>query len=148
MTDCYNCAMTARSDLPPREEILRTDDWRVAHAFNTTLPGWLVLAPLRHVEAFTDLSREALTELGGLVHDLSAALAEVTGCVKTYVMQFSEAEGFSHLHVHLVPRMADQPADLRGPRVFGHLTEPGEDCLGADELDRVALAVSASLASR
>ena len=44
-------------------------------------------------------------------------------------MQFSEAEGFEHLHVHLVPRMVDQPADRTGPRVFGYL--------GADESSRV-----------
>lgn len=144
--DCYNCALTAAAERAPREEIVLTEHWRAGHAFNTTLPGWLVIAPLRHVEAFTELSREACAELGELIHDLSTALVEVTGCVKTYVMQFSEAEGFSHLHVHLVPRIPDQPAEQTGPRIFGHLTEPGEPCLSEEERDRIALALRDAVA--
>lgn len=35
-------------------------------------------------------------------------------------MLFAEADGFAHLHVHLVPRMPDQPDDRRGPDVFGY----------------------------
>jgi diadenosine tetraphosphate (Ap4A) HIT family hydrolase len=68
------------------------------------------------------------------------ALESVTGCVKTYLMQFSEAEGFSHLHLHLVPRMADQPESARGPRVFTYL--------GADEHRRVAEAERDAIALR
>ena len=67
------------------------------------------------------------------------ALESVTGCVKTYLMQFSEAEGFSHLHLHLVPRSPDHPADARGPRVFAYLTEDEAQWLPAAERDRIAL---------
>lgn len=67
----------------------------------------------------------------------------MTGCTKTYLMQFSEAEGFSHLHLHLVPRMSDQPDELRGPRVFGHLAEDEGQWLPPAERDEVSLAVRA-----
>ena len=40
-----------------------------------------------------------------------------------------------------VPRMADQPEDLRGPRVFAHLSAPEEQWLPDAERDRVALAL-------
>ena len=113
--DCYSCRTAAASSPPPREDVLHTDHWRVAHAFNSTLPGWLVVLPTRHLGAFTELTPEAATELGRLVRRLSLALEQVTGCVKTYLMQFSEAEGFSHLHLHLVPRMPDQPDDCAVP---------------------------------
>ena len=142
--DCYSCRKAADSSPPPREDVLHTDHWRVAHAFNSTLPGWLVVLPTRHIGAFTELTPEAADELGGLVRRLSLALERVTGCVKTYLMQFSEAEGFSHLHLHLVPRMPDQPDDLRGPRIFGHLTEDKAQWLPDDTLDEVALAVRAA----
>lgn len=49
---------------------------------------------------------------------MSKALDQVTGCVKTYLMQFFEAEGYSHLRLHLVPRMPDHPEHARGPSVF------------------------------
>src|SRR6476660_4637124 len=144
--DCYSCRKAADSSPPPREDVLHTDHWRVAHAFNSTLPGWLVVLPTRHIGAFTELTPEAADELGGLVRRLSLALERVTGCVKTYLMQFSEAEGFSHLHLHLVPRSPDHPEDARGPRVFAYLAEDQARWLPATERDRIALCVRAALA--
>lgn len=131
--------------LPPREDVLHTDHWRVAHAFNSGLPGWLVLLPTRHATSFTQLSPEAADELGGLVRRLGVALEAVTGCVKTYLMKFSEAEGFSHLHLHLVPRVADQPEDARGPRVLRCLAADEARWLPETERDAIALAVRAAL---
>lgn len=115
------------------------------HAFNSTLPGWLILLPTRHVTAFTELTPQAADELGGLVRRLSVALETVTGCVKSYLMQFLEAEGFTHLHLHLVPRLPDQPADVRGPRVFAYLSEDQATWLPETERDRIATAVRAAL---
>ena len=143
---CYSCDQQAAGSPPPREDVLHTEHWRVVHAFNSTLPGWLILLPTRHLTAFTQLTPAAADELGGLVRRLSAALETVTGCVKTYLMQFSEAEGFSHLHLHLVPRSPEHPDDARGPRVFTYLVEDDARWLPATERDRIALAVRAALA--
>lgn len=145
---CFACDHQASASLPPREDITHTAHWRVAVAFNSTLPGWLVINPTRHVTAFTELTPAAADELGGLVLRLSAALETVTGCVNTYLMQFSEAEGFSHLHVHVVPRMPDQPADARGPRVFAYLNDDESTWLPEAARDGTALAVRAALADR
>ena len=137
--DCYNCGINARPDRPPREDVMSTRHWRVAHAFDTDLPGWLVLAPTTHVTAIADLDSEAAAELGSLLRDLSVALRAETGCLKTYVMQFSEAEGFAHLHFHLVPRMPDQPAEHRGPKVFAHLGHPESSRVTESARDDLAL---------
>ena len=110
------------------------------------LRGWLVVLPARHVTSLVEVGEAAAAELGTLLHRLAVALEQVTGCVKTYQMQFSEAEGFSHLHVHVVPRIRDQPAELRGPRVFGHLVADEAQWVSEDERDRVALAVRAAYA--
>jgi diadenosine tetraphosphate (Ap4A) HIT family hydrolase len=143
---CYSCDQQERPSLPPREDIVHTDHWRFAHAFNSTLRGWLVLVPTRHVLSFTELSPAAADELGGLVHRMSIALERVTGSVKTYLMQFSEADGFSHLHVHLVPRLADHPADARGPAVFALMAADERDWMGEPERDEVSLALRAAFA--
>lgn len=143
---CFPCDQQAAVSLPPRDDVVHTDHWRVAHAFNSTLPGWLVLLPTRHVTSFTKLTPEAAGELGGLVSRLSTALETVTGCVKTYLMQFSEAEGFSHLHLHLVPRLPDHPEGARGPKVFAYLTDDQAQSLPATERDTIALSVRAALA--
>lgn len=142
---CYSCDWRVHPAPPPREDILHTDHWRVALAFNSTLPGWVVMQPARHVTSFTELSPEAADELGGLVHRLSLALESVTGCAKTYLMQFSEQEGFSHLHPHLVPRMADQPESARGPRVFAYLTDDETRWIPEPERDAIALRLRAAV---
>lgn len=87
VTGCYSCEQGAQATRPPRDDVVHTEHWRVAHAFNSTLPGWLVLLPTRHLTSFTELTPEAADELGGLVRRLGIALEAVTGCVKTYLMQ-------------------------------------------------------------
>ncbi|PWJ25180.1 diadenosine tetraphosphate (Ap4A) HIT family hydrolase [Branchiibius hedensis] len=141
---CYPCRHEALESLPPRENVVSTAHWRAAHAFNSTLPGWLVLVPRTHVMSFADLPAAAADELGGLIRGLSVALREVTGCVKTYVMQFAEAEGFGHLHIHLVPRAADLPDELKGPRVFGYLTDDTSRWLPDEALDEIAAQVTSA----
>lgn len=120
--ECYACEQSG-PDAPLRERFVRQDGWRVAHDFNSSLEGWLIVAPLRHVHALTELTPDEALALGDLLRKASVALTAVTGCEKTYVMLFAEAEGFAHLHVHVVPRMPDQPADRRGPDVFGYLND-------------------------
>jgi diadenosine tetraphosphate (Ap4A) HIT family hydrolase len=61
-------------------------------------------------------------------------------------MQFSEADGFSHLHLHVVPRMADQPDLARGPRVFTYLAEDSAQWPPEAERDDLARSVRAALA--
>lgn len=144
---CYACAAEADADrLPPREHIASDPHWRAAHAFGTALPGWLVLLPRRHVTAVHDLSDAEAATLGTWQVRLSRALREVTGCAKTYVVQFAEAEGFAHVHFHVVPRSADLPADRRGPRVFGYLGRPEEEQVSPAEADALAERLRAGLA--
>lgn len=121
-TECYACEQSDPT-APFRERIVRRGGWRVAHDFNSSLEGWLIVAPLRHVQALDELTAEESVELGNLLRQASIALKAVTGCDKTYVMLFAEAEGFAHLHVHVVPRMPGQPEDRNGPAVFGYLTD-------------------------
>lgn len=142
---CFSCNQQAADTRPPREDVVHTDHWRVAHAFNSSLAGWLVVLPTRHVTSFTELTPEAADELGGLVRRLSSALEAVTGCVKTYLMQFSEAEGFAHLHLHLVPRLVDHPADARGPRVFAYLSDDPDAWLSETERDSIAVSIRTAL---
>ena len=57
--------------------------------------------------------------------------------VKLDVGLAQEAEGFSHVHFHVIPRMADQPEELRGPRIFGMLGLPPDACVSDVEMDRI-----------
>ena len=88
-----------------------------------------------------ELNDDELTQLGLLQGSLSAALREVVGCRKTYSALFAEADGFAHLHVHLVPRLPDQPPERRGPAVFGYLGVEDHLVVPEGERDRIARAI-------
>jgi diadenosine tetraphosphate (Ap4A) HIT family hydrolase len=90
----------------------------VVHAINSALEGWLVVVPLRHVTSMNELTPHEAEALGSLLRRASLALTEVVGSEKAYFMFFAEAEGFSHFHVHVVPRMPWFTKDQSGPRVF------------------------------
>lgn len=143
---CFSCAQAEAADPPPRDRVLATEHWLAAHAFDSSLPGWLVLYPRRHLLSLADLTAAEAAELGPVLADLSRALEQVTGCVKTYLMQFSEAAGFAHLHLHLVPRMPDQPEDERGPRVFSRLGQDPQSRVPVAEMDRLATALRSAVA--
>ena len=135
---CYSCDHEAPAEWPPREAIWTSSRWRVTHAFDTSLPEWLVVVPRRHVTAFADLDDAEAAELGPLLVALGRALGQVVGCVKTYVMQFAEAEGHGHVHFHIVPRMADQPAERRSMGIFGYLGVPEEERVSEERMNEVA----------
>ncbi|WP_405780094.1 HIT family protein [Streptomyces sp. NBC_00859] len=110
----------------------------MVHAFDTALPGRLVLLPRRHVTAVHELTDAEATTLGTWQVRLSRALHDVTGCVKTYVARFAEAEGFAHVHFHVMPRMASLSPELRGPGVFELLRRPAQQRVAADLVDGIA----------
>jgi diadenosine tetraphosphate (Ap4A) HIT family hydrolase len=140
---CFNCAYHTRSDLPPRENVWRVGDaWRVALAFNSSLEGWAVVIPMRHIESLDELTDEESASLGILLRDLTGALKAVTGCLKTYVMLLAEMPGFNHVHFHVVPRMKDLPSERTGSAIFAYLNE---DPLSDDARDEIALRIRGEL---
>lgn len=141
-TDCKTCQLTIQRDLgkvPDWDNIFRTEYWDVAHSYNTSLIGWLVLIPREHRQSIADLSEGETAELGFLLRGVSKGLQEVTGCVKTYVMQFAEHPLHPHVHFHVVPRFADQPPALRGPKVMAQLGVDDEDRVTDEAMNAFAL---------
>ena len=114
---------------PAWDNIVRTEHWDVLHAYDSQLLGWLILVTLEHRDSLADLFDAEADELGRLTRDISLALADLTGCPKTYLAQFAENPDHQHVHVHLVARTAAIAENRRGPRAFA--------LLGADEDERV-----------
>ena len=147
---CKTCELAARRRLgkaPLWDRIYETELWDLAHAFDTALPGWLVLVPRRHIESLDELTDPEAAELGPLIRRVSLALKNVIGCVKTYAVQFAEHEDHPHVHFHIVPRMADQPADRRGPRVFAYLGVSSEESVSEEEMNEIGAKIRDELLS-
>ena len=79
------------------------------------------MATRRHVPVVADLSDNEAAELGPLLQRVSRALRDTIGCPKTYVAQFAEHPLHQHVHVHVIPRHADQSPDLKSYRIFSLL---------------------------
>lgn len=141
MDHCRTCELVERRDAggaPLWDRIARHGAWDVVHAFGTSIEGWLVLVLRRHVASLAEMDLEEAAALGPLIKQASDALNRVVGCDKTYVAQFAEAEGHRHVHVHVIPRYADQPPELKGPRIFGCLGVPDADAVPAERMDELA----------
>jgi diadenosine tetraphosphate (Ap4A) HIT family hydrolase len=150
MKTCKTCELIVRRDAgsaPLWDCIHRTQFWDVVHSYNTALPGWLVLVLRRHIEAIDALTDEEAAELGMLLQQTSHALKKVTGCVKTYVMQFAEMAEHPHVHFHVVPRMADQPEERRSTKIFGYLGVPDNERVSEEKMNDIATSVRKILRS-
>jgi diadenosine tetraphosphate (Ap4A) HIT family hydrolase len=144
--NCYICDREAEvGQLPPRECIATDDHWRVVHAFDSALPGWLVLVPRRHITSIGELTEAEAQALGTWQVRLSMALHQVLRCEKTYVAQFAEAEGFAHVHFHVVARPPDLAPELRGPRIFQMLGPVDRPQVGEQRMDEIARELAALL---
>ncbi len=144
MKPCKTCELVARraAGLAPLwDSIYQTPYWDVAHCMDTALPGWLVLVARRHIAAVDELTEAEAAELGPLIRRTSAALREVTGCVKTYVIQFAESPDHPHVHFHVIPRMADQPEDRKSVNIFKYLRVPEEEMVSEDLMNSIAAKV-------
>ena len=150
MKQCKTCELVNRrdaGDAPLWNCIQRTQFWDVVHSYNTALPGWLVLVVRRHIEAIDELTDDEAIELGRLIRRASIALREVTGCIKTYVIQFAEHEDHPHVHFHIVPRMEDQPEGRRSVRVFEYLNVPDDERVSEERMNEISARIQSILLS-
>ena len=118
---CSTCRANQGAIPAPGGVIYQDRLWRLEHTFEwIPMVGWLVLKPLRHVEAFAELTEAEAATLGPLIRSATIAMTQVLQPAKIYVVQFAESE-LGHVHIHLIPRWQDTPAELRGPDVFSLL---------------------------
>lgn len=151
MTDsaCHTCQLVANRDAgnaPLWDSIYRTEQWDVVHSFNTSIQGWMCVVARRHIAAVDEMTDDEAVELGRLIRRVSVLLREATGCLKTYVVQFAEAPGHNHVHFHIIPRMADQADELRGPRIFGALNVPEDQRISEDQMNEIGAVLQRGLA--
>jgi len=150
MNECFTCELLSHRDrgqAPLWDNIHRTDYWDVVHSYNTALPGWLVLVIRRHIESLDQMTDAEALELGLLIRKTSVALKEITGCLKTYVIQFAEAKEHPHVHFHIVPRMADQPQNRKSIFIFGYLGVEEEERVSEEEMNEIGRQVRPFLVS-
>jgi diadenosine tetraphosphate (Ap4A) HIT family hydrolase len=67
---------------------------------------------------------------------------------KIYLSLYAEAEGFAHLHVHLIPRAVQTPIERRGPGIFEYLRESktnGRNLVNLEDVEHTVEALRQAL---
>ena len=119
---CLSCkAVSGEKPISPGPPIHEGRHWLVDHAYPTALKGWLVIVTKRHVEALHDLAQDEFAELGELLGRTTRTLRNTLDYEKEYTMCFAEAEGFKHVHFHVVPKPYGLAPELRSARIFAML---------------------------
>ncbi len=115
MTGCPQCRAAVEA---PLGGWLIDDPDFVAHGVlgPTPIAGWVVVAPRRHVEALYELEPVLQQRWFAIAARIDAVLRRELGATKVYLAVFAEV--VPHLHLHVIPRYPDTPAELRGPRCF------------------------------
>jgi diadenosine tetraphosphate (Ap4A) HIT family hydrolase len=128
--DCISCrSIQGIERLSPVPRILETRHWVAEHLSSTSIKGWVIVLPKRHVTAIHQLPKEDMVEFGELLHVICEGQYALYKPVKEYFMQYSEGEGYSHTHVHIVPRVPELPDKFKGPRVMRAMGNNPENTL-------------------
>ena len=106
---CAICLLHLDSLSRERYEISRSKLWLIRHHPDPApLPGWLLLDSVRHCGGPLEFDPSEAESWGWAVRDASQLVQQITGCDRVYAIAFGE--GAPHLHLHLIPRFADDPA--------------------------------------
>lgn len=133
--------------LPLCERIYQQGNWRLVHSYDTALPGWLCLVHEQKIATLAEMSEQDAAILGQLLRRVSAAVQQVTGATKTYIMMFAESAEHPYVHFHIVPRMAEMSEDKRGIKVFAYLGVPEEQIVPLERRNQIAAEVRKVLLS-
>jgi len=132
---CLSCkSLSGEKRISPGPTIYDGKYWVVEHAYPIKLLGWLVIVLKRHLEAIHGLTNEEMLELCKLTTKTIKVLHSELKTEKEYVSCFAEAEGFHHIHFHVVPVNNNYPDENRGAKSFGLLTHSEEESIPKEKI--------------
>ncbi len=106
---CAICRLHGDPAMASALEIGSSDLWLLRHhPLPAPLAGWLLLDARRHLAGPLAFSDQEAASWGLAVRAASQLVQRLTGCDRVYAIAFGE--GAPHLHLHLIPRFAADPA--------------------------------------
>jgi diadenosine tetraphosphate (Ap4A) HIT family hydrolase len=98
--DCMGCAVSNGSMLAPGGFIRKAEYFCVHQDPLIPLPGFLVIASLRHYRSIADMQPAEYEEFSNLVRSAHAAIKKVTNVTNLTIVQ---EESSSHFHLWFFP---------------------------------------------
>jgi diadenosine tetraphosphate (Ap4A) HIT family hydrolase len=106
---CAICQIHGDPTCQDTHELGRGALWLLRHHPDPApLAGWLLLDARRHVGGPLAFNDPEAVSWGAVVRHASQLVQRLTGCERVYAIAFGE--GAPHLHLHLIPRFASDPA--------------------------------------
>ena len=102
--DCMGCAIGDQSMLVPGGFIQKTNHFCVHQDPLIPLPGFLVIASLRHIQSISEMHESEYDELSKLVRTTHHAIKEAT---KIEYLTIIQEESSIHFHLWFFPWMQD-----------------------------------------
>ena len=105
---CISCATVSGSFLPPGGIVFESSKWMVVlRPDPVRFPCLPLIILKRHCEDMADLDQEESSSLGQLMPLTAKALSHALQPAKVHFGIY--AEEVKHIHVHVLPRMANMP---------------------------------------
>ena len=100
--NCLGCEIANGSVVYDGCDIYRSKNFGVMQDFEIPINGFIIIAPNRHVETFSELSGDELSELAKLISRVMAALKSLK--ISDYFDFVFEEKPGRHLHFWIVPK--------------------------------------------
>ena len=99
------CAICTLHETNTPEIIDMAKFWVIRLNSSSSVQGYRIIEPKRHVENWNELSSDEFVEMGDLIKKVEIELKEKYNAERVYVVTISEQ--VRHLHLHLIPRAED-----------------------------------------
>ena len=136
---CFICELVAGRNPHP---VVYRDDFAIAFLNRyPALPGYVLVAPIEHVEdVVADLDEAAYLRLQSLIYRLGRAVSSVLPTERLYVLSLGSKQGNAHVHWHVAPLPPGVPYDKQQFRALmheedGYLVVPPEASAAPGYLD-------------
>ena len=97
---CMGCAISSESMLAPGGFIQKTGHFRVYQDPLIPLPGFLVIASLRHIQSISDMQQSEYEEFSSLLRTTHCAIKKTTDIEHLTIVQ---EENSPHFHLWFFP---------------------------------------------
>ncbi|WP_286166733.1 HIT family protein [Ochrobactrum sp. POC9] len=89
-------------ELPQNFQIFETQAWRVSHRINSALPGYLIICSKTYSTDLSELSENALIELGPLLALAQNTVKQELNARRVYIGRYGHSPGLP-VHFHVIP---------------------------------------------
>ncbi|NKL24200.1 HIT family protein [Rhizobium leguminosarum] len=89
-------------EIPGRFYVAETNGWLVSHRINSALPGYLMVSSKADTNDLSELSEDALAELGPLLAAAQKVLRQELHAERVYIGRYGHSPGYP-IHFHVIP---------------------------------------------